>query len=60
MCGPTVNYARQKTGATTENLIFECDKSFSGAAANLHQQNPHMTSGIIFLTIPYSTIYTIY
>ena len=60
MCGSTVNYARQKTGTTTENLIFECDKSFRGAPANLHQQNPHMTSGIIFLTISYCTIYTIY
>ena len=40
-----------------EKLAFECDKNFSGATINLHQQNLCMTSGIIFLTIPYCTIY---
>ena len=30
---------------------------FSDATMNLHQQNPYLTSGIIFLTILYFTIY---
>ena len=57
MCGPTVNYTWQDYGTTTEKLEFECDKSFNGATANLHQQNPDMSNGIIFVTIPYCTIY---
>ena len=32
MCAPAVNYTRQKYGAATEKLAFECDKSFGGAA----------------------------
>ena len=28
-----------------------------GATTNLYQQNPCMTSGIIFVTIPYCNIY---
>ena len=59
MCAPTVNYAQQNYGIATEKLAFDCDKSFSGAGTNLHQQNPCMTSGIIFVTIPYGTIYYI-
>ena len=38
-------------------LFLQCDKSFSGGTTNLHQQNPFLTSGIIFVTIPYCTIY---
>ena len=57
MCGPTVNYTLQNYGTTAEKLEFEYDKSFCGATANLHQQNPDMSSGIIFVTIPYRTIY---
>ena len=48
---------RQNYGTLTEKLVFECDKSFSGATTNLRRQNPCMTSGIIFLTIPYCAIY---
>ena len=57
MCAPTINYTRQNYGTATEKLAFECDRSFSGATTNLHQQNRYMTSGIIFVTIPYCTIY---
>ena len=52
-----VNYTRQNYDTTIEKLAFECDKNFSGATTNIHQQNPYMTSGIIFVTIPYCTIY---
>ena len=38
-------------------LLLQCDKSFSGGTTDLHQQNPFLTSGIIFVTIPYCTIY---
>ena len=47
----------QNYSTTTEKLAFECDKSLSGAIINLNQQNPYVTSGIIFVTIPYCTIY---
>ena len=57
MCAPMVNYIRQNYGTATEKLAFKCNKSFSGATTNLRQQNPCMTSGIIFLTIPYCAIY---
>ena len=57
MCAPTVKYTRQNYGAATEKLDFEYDKSLSGVTTNLHQQNPCMTSGIIFVTIPYCIIY---
>ena len=57
MCAPTVNQIRQNYGTATEKLAFECAKSFSGATTNLRQLNPHMTSGIILVTIPYCTIY---
>ena len=57
MCGPTVNYTQQNYGTATEKLAFECDKSFSAATTNLHQENLDMTSGIIFVTISYCTIY---
>ena len=57
MCGPTVNYTQQNYGTATEKLAFECDKSFSAATTNLHQQNPSMTIGIIFVIIPYRAIY---
>ena len=57
MCAPTVKYTRQNYGAATEKLAFECDTSFSGVTTNPHQQNPCMTSGIIFVTIPYCIIY---
>ena len=40
MCATTV-LQHDKTMAT-EKLAFELDKSFSGAAANLQQQNPSM------------------
>ena len=53
MCGPTVNCTRQNYGTTIEKLIFECDNSFSGATTNLRQENPDMTTGITFITIPY-------
>ena len=52
MCVPPVNYTRQNCSAATEKLTFECEKSFSGPTANLHQQNLFMTSGIIFASIP--------
>ena len=54
MYGPTVNYTRQNYDTTTEKLAFECDKNFSDA--NLRHQNPCVTSGIIFVTIPYCKI----
>ena len=57
MYGQTVNYTRQNYGTATEKLAFECDKSFSDATTNLHQQNPDIANGIIFVTIPYCTIY---
>ena len=41
----------------SSKLAFECDKSFSDAITNLYQQNTWLTSGIIFVAIPYSTIY---
>ena len=40
-------------------MAFECNKNFSGAATNLRQQNSFMTSGIIFIIIPYCIIYCI-
>ena len=40
-----------------KKMAFECNKSFSGATTNLPQQNTCMTSGIIFATISYCTIY---
>ena len=46
MCGPTVNYTQQNYGTATEKLAFECDKNFSAATTNLHQQNPSMTINI--------------
>ena len=57
MWAPIVNYTRGKYGTATEQLAFECDKSFSGATRSLHHQNLFMTSGIILVTIPYCTIY---
>ena len=57
MCAPTVHYMQLNCGLATENLAFECDKSFSVATTNLSQQNTCMTSGIVFVTIPYCTIY---
>ena len=48
---------RQNYSITNEKLAFESDKNFISATINLHQQNSYMTSGIIFLTIPYCTIY---
>ena len=48
---------RQNYGKATEKLAFEYNKSFSGATANLDQQNPNMTSGIKLATISYRTIY---
>ena len=57
MCAPTVKYTGQNYGTETEKLAFECDKSFRGATTNLRQQNPCMTNGIIFLTIPYCIIH---
>ena len=57
MCGLTLHYTRQNYGTITGKLAFERDKSFSGATTSLYQQNPCMTSGIIFVTIPYCTIY---
>ena len=47
-----------KLGTATEKLAFECNKSFSGATTNLRQQNNLcLTSGVIFVTIPYCTSY---
>ena len=57
MFGPTVNYTRENYGTTTKKLAFECEKSFSGATTNLHQESPDMKSGLTFVTIPYCTIY---
>ena len=57
MCVPTVNCAQQNHGTATEKVAFECDKSFRVATTNLHLQNPSMTSGIMFVTIPYCIIY---
>ena len=49
---------RDKTVAYLQkNLAFEHDKSIGAATANLHQQNPCMTSGIIFVATRYCTIY---
>ena len=59
MCALTVNYRQQNYRAATEKLVFECEKSFSGAATNLHQQNPCMTSRTILVTIPHCTIYNL-
>ena len=39
-CAPNVNYTRQNLGTATEKLAFECDKCFTDANTNLHQQNP--------------------
>ena len=61
MCGLTVNYTQQNYGTLIEKLAFERGKSFIGATTNLHQQNPCMTSRIIFvpfLIVPF-TIYCI-
>ena len=57
MCAPTLNEIGQNYGTATEKMAFECNKSFSGAATNLRQQSPCVTSGIVFVTIPYCTIY---
>ena len=57
MCAPTVNYKRKIYGTVFEKLVFECVKCFSGAATNPHQQNLCMTIGILFVTIPFWTIY---
>ena len=38
MFPPKVNYTRENYGTATEKLAFECDKGFSGAVTNLHQQ----------------------
>ena len=35
---PKVNYTRANYGTVTEKFAFECDKSFSDAATNFHQQ----------------------
>ena len=40
-------------------LAFECDESISAATTNPRQQNPCMTSEIIFATIPCCTVYCI-
>ena len=55
-----VNYTRQNYDTTTEKLAFKCDKNFSGATINFHQQNPCVTSGIIFITIPCFVYYLLY
>ena len=52
-----VNYMRQNYGTATEKLGFECGKSFSGATANLYQQNSCMKSEIISMTIPFCTVH---
>ena len=57
MCTSTVNYARHNCLIANEKLPFICDKSIIASTTYLHQQNPCMTSGIIFVTIPYCTIY---
>ena len=57
MRAPTVKYTRQNYGPATEKLAFECGKSFSDATTSLHQQNPCLRSGIIFVTIPSCIIY---
>ena len=57
MCAATVNYMRENYGTANEKFAFECDKSFSSATTNLHQQNPCMTSGIKLAIIPYCTVY---
>ena len=46
MCDPMLNQTRQNYSTATENMAFECNKSFSGATTNLRQENPCMTSGI--------------
>ena len=45
---------------TTELWHSNWKLSFCGATINLHQQNPCMKSGILFVTIPYCTNCTIY
>ena len=57
MCAPTVKNTQQNYGTATEKFAFEYDKYFNGSATNLHQQNPCMASGIVFVTIPYCTTY---
>ena len=56
MCVSTVSYTQQNYDTTTQKLAFKCEKSFSGARSNFYQQNPCMTSGIMFITIPYYII----
>ena len=50
MCAPTVNYSEKNYRTANENLAFEY-KNFIGAITNLHQQNPIMTSGVIFIPL---------
>ena len=52
-----INYTRQNYSSAAGKLASEYDKCFSGATTNLHPQNPRITSGIIFATITYYTIY---
>ena len=51
MCTATVNYTLQNYDTAKEKMAFECSKSFIGATTNFHQQNPFMTSGIIFVPL---------
>lgn len=48
--GKTVAYLQK-------NLALERDKSTGAATTNLHQKNPCMTSGIVFVATLYCTIY---
>ena len=52
-----VSYAQKNCGVATEKLAFECNKRINAALTNAHQQNPSMTSGIIFIVIPDCTFY---
>ena len=48
MCTPTLNYTRENYSIIIEKLAFECDKNFSGAAINHHQQNVCMTEEEVY------------
>ena len=59
MCVSTVSYTQQNYDTTTQKLAFKCEKSFSGARLNFYQQNPCMTSGIMFITLLYHLLFTV-
>ena len=50
MCAPTVNYSDKIMAQQMKCWLLNA-ASFIGATANVHQQNPFMTSGIIFVPL---------